>query len=182
MTDILRSTNPAEARVEAEMRQWYVDNFGASDARTLLDWIWENHRDGVRFVAALVEIAKQTQLHGKEFVHNLLDVARKPKAVREAEMEILAWAKPRIEAAVARVIGHRVSEDVKREEVNAFIEALQEKLWTMWPDKHRATMKGAVLSAFRDIDGRFELNVAALVKALNLEDPLAVTARSSRLV
>lgn len=179
---ILRSTNPADARVEAEMRQWYIDNFGADDARTLIEWVWENHKNGVRFVDALVEIAKETQVHGKQFVHNLLDVARKPKHVREAEVEILAWAKPRIEAAVARVIGHRASEKAKREEVNAFVEALQEKLWTMWPDKHRATMKGAVLSAFRDVDGRFELNVAALVKALNLEDPLAATARSSRLV
>jgi hypothetical protein len=174
---ILYSTNPDDARVEADMRQWYRDNFGEEDTRVLLDWLWDhNGKNGVRFVDALVHIAKETQIHGKQFVHNLLEVAKKPKHVREAEVEILAWAKPRLEKAAAVVMGHRGNPDVKRQEFDAFLHALEDKLWNMYPSKHRATMKGAILSAFQDVNGKTELRVSDLVKALNLEDPLAATA------
>lgn len=180
MSEILYSTRPEDARVEAELRQWYRDNFGAEDARVLLEWLWDhNGKSGVRFVDALVHIARETQAHGKAFVYNLLDIAKKPKEVREAELEIIAWAKPRLERSAAQIQGHRGEESVKRAEMEAFIAALQEKLWKMWPGKHRATMKGAVLSSIVDRDGKVELRVADLVKALNMEDPLAVTAATA---
>jgi hypothetical protein len=179
VADLLYSKRPRDAKVEAEMRQWFRDNFGEVDAKTLIDWVWENHKDGIRFVDALVEIGVETQKNGKQFVHNLLEVARKPKHVREAEIELLMWVKPRLEKAVATVLGHRGDPDVKRQEFDGFLHALEDKLWNMYPSKHRATMKGAILSAFHDSNGRVDLNIADLVKTLNLEDPLSATANTA---
>lgn len=176
---ILYSTNPLDAKIEGEMRQWFRDNFGDDDAKTLIEWLWDNHRDGVRFVEALSAIAVETEKNGLQFVHNLLDMARKPKLVRDAEMELIAWAKPRIEKATATIRGHRGSPESKKSEMDNFVFALEEKLYTMWPGKHRATMKGAILAAFRDVEGRLELNVATLVKTLNIEDPMSATAATA---
>lgn len=162
------------------MRQWFRDNFGEEDARALIEWLWDhNGKSGVRFVDALVHIARETETHGKGFVQNLLDVARKPKFVREAELEILAWAKPRLDKAAAIVLGHRGEERVRRDVFDEFLHGLEEKLREMYPGKHRATMKGAIVSAFCDVNGKAEFRVADLVKALNLEDPLAVTASTA---
>jgi hypothetical protein len=176
---ILRSTRPEDAVVEAEMRQWFRDNFGAEDSTALIDWVWENHRDGVRFVDALVTIARETSENGKGFAQNLIDLAKKPRATREAETEIVAWVTPRIEKAAAIVRGHRGDPSVARAEFDGLMIELEAKLRRMFPDVHRALMKGAMASSLRMVDGKFSVDVAALVKALQLPDPLAATARAS---
>lgn len=176
---ILRSTRPEDAVVEAEMRQWFRDNFGADDSAALLEWVWENHRDGVRFVDALVTIARETDENGKGFAQNLIDLAKKPRATREAETEIIAWVTPRIEKAAAIVRGHRGDLKVARAELDGLMIDLESKLRRMFPHVHRALMKGAMASSLRMVDGKFTVDVAALVKALQLPDPLAATARAS---
>lgn len=161
------------------MRQWFRDNFGAEDSTALIDWVWENHRDGVRFVDALVVIARETSENGKGFAQNLIDLAKKPKATREAETEIVAWVTPRIEKAAAIVRGHRGDPSVARAEFDGLMLELEAKLRRMFPHVHRALMKGAMASSLRMLDGKFSVDVAALVKALQLPDPLAATARAS---
>jgi hypothetical protein len=176
---ILRCTNENDARVEAEMRQWYRDNFGATDADALLSWVWENHRDGVTFLDAIIAIARETEQQGKQFAHNLLEIAKKPKDVREAETEIVAWATPRLQAAANTIRGHRGDPRVAREELDGLMLALESKLRRMFPHVHRALMKGAMASALVKANGAISLDVAALVKALNMPDPLAATAKAS---
>lgn len=177
--DFLYSTNQKDAKLEAELRQWLRDNFGEQDAKTLISWVWDNHKNGVGFVEALASICAETELNGRKFVHNLLEVAQKPKLVRDAEMEIFAWAKPRIEEATAKIRACGGDPQAKRAEMDAFVFALEDKLYNMWPGKHRATMKGAILTAFKDLGGRLEFNTGLLVQTLNMEDPLAATASTS---
>jgi hypothetical protein len=78
------------------------------------------------------------------------------------------------------VRGHRGDAEVARAEFIELVTALEEKLWDMFPGLHRATMKGAILSGFSHAGGSFSLNVAQLVRALMLKDPLASTAAMSR--
>ena len=176
---ILFSNDPREP----QCRQRLIDILGQEDATVLVTWLWERHHLGSSptFGEALAAITMQTDQHGHQFARNLLDVAKKPKHVSEAELEIMAWIKPRLEAAATKVQGHRGDPDVAKAEFDVLCYGLNEKLWNMYPDKHRATMKGAILTAFEHKGGAFSLNVAKLVQSLNLDDPLKATAAQSRL-
>jgi hypothetical protein len=176
---ILLSDDPREP----QCRQRLIDILGQEDATVLVQWLWDRHRPGGNptFGQALAAITMQTDQHGPQFARNLLDFAKKPRHVAEAEMEIMAWIKPRIEAAAAKVAGHRGDPDVAKAEFDILCYGLNEKLWNMYPHKHRATMKGAIVSSFEHKGGAFSLNVASLVKALEMDDPLKATARQSRL-
>lgn len=174
---ILLSTDPREPGA----RQKFINVLGAEDAEVLTQWVWENQgRNSVSYGQALAHIAAEIDVHGVSFAHNLLEAAKKPRHIWEAERDILAWATPRIQAACATVRGHRGDPHVAQQEFEQLCYALEEKLWSMFPDKHRATMKGAIIGSFQNKNGGMALNVAMLVKALNLDDPLAATARQSR--
>lgn len=176
---ILLSQDPREP----QCRQRLIDILGKEDATVLVTWLWERHHAGKSptFGEALAAVTQQTDQHGPQFARNLLDMAKKPRHVSEAEMDIMAWIKPRLEVAAAKVVGHRGDPEVAKAEFDTLCYGLNEKLWAMYPDKHRATMKGAIISAFEHKGGAFSLNVAKLVRNLELEDPLKATARQSRL-
>lgn len=174
---ILLSSDPREPAA----RQKFINILGAEDAEVLTQWVYENQgRNSISYGEALAHIANEIDAHGPKFAHNLLDAAKKPRHVWEAERELLAWAGPRIAAACNVVRGHRGSADVAKQEFEQLCYALEEKLWNMFPHKHRATMKGAIVGSFQHKGGEIALNVAMLVKALNLDDPLAATAGQSR--
>lgn len=174
---ILLSTDPREPAA----RQKFIDVLGSDDAEVLVQWVYENQgRNSVSYGQALAHIAAEIDVHGPGFAHNLLDAAKKPRHVWEAERELIAWATPRIEAACNVVRGHRGDADVAKKEFDQLCYGLEEKLWNMFPHKHRATMKGAIIGSFQHKGGSMALNVAMLVKALNLDDPLAATAAQSR--
>ncbi len=176
---ILFSQDPREP----QCRQRLIDLLGQQDATDLVLWLWENHKDGKEptFGQALAAITMQTDQHGVQFARNLLDHARKPKHVREAEIEIMAFITPLIHEAAETVRRNGGLEKVGNEEFHLLCYKLLEKLWKMYPYKHRATMKGAILGAFQHRNGAFTLNVAALVKNLEGTDPLEATAAQSRL-
>lgn len=177
---LLRCTTPKDAADEKELRQWLVDQIGEEDQRILTEWVWDNHNGGVGYVDALAAIVRQTDEHGPQFLRNLLDFAKKPKEQREAEQELIEWMRPRVLDAVAIVRGHRGDEQVAKEEFHSLCYKLEEKLCNMFPGKHRATMKGAMLSAFKRAGGGFSFDAATLVKILQEPDPLASTAAASR--
>jgi len=174
---MLLSSDPREPRC----RQVLTDLLGSADATDLVRWLWERHHAGSAptFGDALAAVTEQTERNGLQFARNLLDVARKPKHVSEAECDVMAWVIPRIEEAAVTVQGHRGNPEVAREEFAALCWQLEEKLRRMFPDAHRASLRGAVVSSFVHQGGAFSLDVAALVRALHLPDPLAVTAKAS---
>lgn len=172
---LLRATRNEEAEVEARALQRLKDRFGDVDTSTLAEWVWDRHRDGVRYVEALSAIAAEVENQGEHIFHNLLDVAKKPKHIRDAEMDIFAWVKPRLEQASNTIRGHRGDPRVKEEVTRAFFAELENYLHRVWP-RHRATTRGAIFSAFRDEGGRLSFNVAELVRVLDMEDPLSATA------
>lgn len=174
---ILLSKDPREPA----LRQKLIDLLGGEDAETLVQWVYENEgRNNVRYCQALYVIVMGIETQGMGFAHNLLEAAKKPKHIWEAERQILGWLIPRLKEAGVVIQGHRddpVAVDAEREKL---IEGLLEMLWKMYPDKHRATMKGAVVGSFQRKGSEIGFNVAMLVKALNLEDPLWATAGQSR--
>lgn len=178
MSLLLLSADPAEP----VHRRALENMLGEADADTLVRWLWENHANRLQptFGQVLEAVTKQTMVKGPAFAHNLLDFAKKPEHVQEAELELMQWITPRINEAAVKVQGHRGDPDVARAEFDDLCYRLEEKLCRMWPGKHRATMKGAIICSFEHKNGAFSLNVAKLVKALNLRDPLEATAASSR--
>ena len=178
MSRLLLSADPSEP----QHRRTLEDLLGREDADVIVRWLWENHRNRKEptFGKVLEAIVQQTMVKGPAFARNLLDFAKKPKHVREAELEMMQWITPRINAAALKVHGHRGNQDVARSEFDLLCYQLEEKLCEMWPGKHRATMKGAIICAFEHRQGEFSLNVAKLVEALNMHDPLEATAAASR--
>lgn len=181
---LLRCTTSPESADELELRKWLVDKFGETDEETLARYVWENHKGrGVEYLQVLAAFVRETAANGTGFVRKLLDGAAKPLEQRQAEIELLAWWTPRKDAAIAKVNRYRGEDQKKaaREEYDALVRGL---IWTvhqMWPDKHRATVKGAVLAAFvHDEDGgNYTFEVSRLVGALANPDPLAANARAS---
>jgi len=156
-----------------------LTRLGEEDGKTLINWLWETHRGRGNYADILSAVVEHTLAEGPTFAQNLLTMAKKPKAISEAELEIMAFITPRINAAVNTVRGHRGDQKVAAQEFEQLCYALEEKLFRMFPAKHRATMKGAIISAFTH-KGGYTLDVAKLVQALFMEDPLASTAASSR--
>jgi hypothetical protein len=166
---ILCSTDPREPTC----RQALIDKLGREDAEKLIRFVLETHEtQGLSFGDALALIVEQTERLGLPFAHNLLEMAWKPREVREAEIEILGWAKPKIEQAANVVLGHRADPSVAKKQFADLCVELMDKLTRMFPDKHVAAVRGAVLVAFTHKDGQFSLDVAALVKAIHTPIPL----------
>jgi hypothetical protein len=175
---ILLSNSPHEAAC----RQKLIDALGAEDEEVLVQWLYERHcgRTSPTFGEVLDAISKQTEQYGVKFAQNILDVAKKPKHIREAEVELIAWIGPKVEHAASIVQGHRGDFAIAKEEFDKLCYELEEKLCAMFPGKHRATMKGAIVSSFLHKGGAFSLDVSALVRALEMKDPLEATAAMSR--
>lgn len=166
---ILLSDDPREPR----NRQRLIDLLGAEDAGVLVRWVHETHRaQGIAFGDALQTIADETDARGPQFARNLLDVARKPKHVRDAEVEILSWVKPRVDRAIAVVMGHRGNADVAREQYGLFIEELRAYLNRNYK-RHQATIDGAIMTGCSHNNGQFEVRVHQIVAALDLKDPMS---------
>lgn len=167
---ILLSNDPREAPA----RQKFVDILGQEDADALVFWVWETHRaQGIGFCDALLLILEHTVLQGRRFAQNLLDMARKPKHIRDAEMDLMAWVKPRVEKATSVVMGHRGDPSAAKSEFGIFIEDLMAYLRRTYPRTHEATIRGAVMTGCSHKNGAFSVEVHTIIKALDLKDPMS---------
>ena len=169
----------ATSSEELEVRKQLVGILGEEDERTLSRWVFENHRDGVRYTQALKSIFEGASVYGKQFLENLLDVAKKPKEVAQAEVAVFAWVKERTVLVVKTVQRSKDKEKAAKEELDGFMHDFVGYLHRMFPDKHRATVHGAIIGGMRHVEGKFSVDVAGIVKALFNEDPLAANAKAS---
>lgn len=178
---ILKAQTPSDAKDEKELREWLIKEIGEEDQRALVEWVWENHQgSGVAYVDALTVIVKEAAARGvKAFLGNLIVMAKKPKEIRQLETEIHFWWGRRMKEAVDKIHQHKNDPAVARDVFFELQEKLQEKLRSMFPNVHRALMKGAMITAFTHLDGTLSLNVPGLVKALRVDDPLSVNAKAS---
>lgn len=177
---ILRSTNPLMAEDEKKIIDWFTDHFGEEDTLVFTRWVWDRHRNAPQYVEALWFIAEQTRKEGPPFFQNLLEVARYPKEMREATDQIASTMMPIVERLKTKALGFRNDPKVLNEIFEELRLALREKIRDMWPEKHRATIDGAmVVSVKRNLVGQSFIDFRTLAKALFEKDPLANTAESS---
>lgn len=179
---ILRSTTPHEADAERELRAFLINLLGPTDEQRLTQWLWEQH-PGPTYLEILAGLVRECSASGRGrafFDEGIFDLLNKPKERREAEIEIGVWARRELERSITVVRGHRGDPEVARAEFDRLCHALEEKLWSMFPRLHRATMKGSIVSAFTHEGGKYQLNIARLVESLMAQDPLAATAAASR--
>ena len=179
MTMLLRASE-RDSLHELELRKWLVGELGEADEATLSSWIWERHqREPGEYVDVLAEIVRQGGARGKAFVGPLLDLARKPREVREAEIAIAQWVKPRLDHAVSVVRLHGGSQEAAEGEYKLFLDDLTAMLRGMYPLAHRATMTGALASSVKHGGGSFTVDAAKIVHCLGMPEPLAATAAGS---
>lgn len=167
---------------EPVLRRWYQTEFGEQDATLLLDWVWRRERNGARYIAALTHIARETERHGKAFVGRLLAHARRPEHLRDAEEALLEAMRPHVERARTTILGHRGDPVASEAALRELRVRLRELVHRTYPDKHRATIDGAILVATLQGGAGAVIDFRALVDALNNVDPLAATAASSHAV
>lgn len=178
---LLRTTDVAAASTERRARERIAIELGEEDEATLSAWVFETHGATPTYVEALTLIAEEATRSGRSFLDNLIEVAKKPKPVREAETELVAFVTPLMRRLTERIRAERGGEAAISDARAEFLYRLEEKLVNLFPGKHRATMKGAIVNAFVVAGGAFSLDVAALVRSLLVnDDPLKATASSSR--
>lgn len=166
---ILLSNDPREPAA----RQRLVDLLGAEDARVVAQWVLETHRRfGASYGEALEHVTQECATKGRGFSSNLLEIAKKPKHLREAEMEITAWVVPKISTAVTTIRGHRGNPEVADRLYKELVAELDSTLARWYPSVHEATRRGALLTSCSHAEGQISINVAALVRALDLPDPM----------
>jgi hypothetical protein len=178
---ILRSSDSKSAHDERECRQWLINLIGVEDERVLSEWVFERHHgSGVTYVQALAAIVDETDQRGRGFINNLIEHAKKPKPQRQAEEELLEYFNRLEQQAFVALRGNRATPESARAEFDKMCELLQEKLRKMFPDVSRSKMKGALVTAFNHVDGKFIFNASRVVSFLmNEPDPLAVNAKAS---
>lgn len=172
---ILRTSDPAEKQI----LDWFQENFGLEDTQVVIDWVWSRERATGRYVQALALIAGKTIETGREFFTNCLIHARRPATYREAEEQIMAAMLPHVEKARINVLGHRGDPMVVEESMRELRVYLRENIRRMWPDKHRATIDGAIMSATKTQGAEAFIDFRRLVEVINMPDALATTASQS---
>lgn len=176
---ILRSTDANLAGEEKRVIDWFVENFGEEDALVVVEWVWARERRGTKYVPALVHIANETQKHGRGFFQNLLLHARKPRTHREAEEQLMETMTPYVQRARIAITGHRGSEDAVEYSMRELRVHLREEVRKMWPDRHRATIDGAIITATQVRGGSAIIDFGKLVETISGPDALATTAEAS---
>jgi len=186
-----------DAEAEKAIRNWFEENFGAEDATAIADWVATRER-GARYLDILAGLARhykgleaqdkfgipvtEERPSAKQWLAGILSLAGRSRAEREAEMDLRAFAHPLFVRLAKRVLA--VSEkDRERAAEEALEEArvlFYEHLRKMWPDKHRVMLNGACVTGLKRRNGKFEIDVRAVVEHLmKHDDPLKVTAASS---
>lgn len=176
---ILLSANPEVAIAEREVRDWYTNQLGADDADRVVRYLWRKHRSD--FVGIMQALREQTELHGPTFLRNIVAHVKRPAEHSDAEFQLAAFVAPRLADANATIVRHHYNREVVQDEERVLLAQLEERCCAMFPGKHKATMKGAIMSGLGRHEGRLTVNVGRIVDALFLADPLAATAHISRL-
>jgi hypothetical protein len=178
MTMILKSKDAEEARAEKDIITWFVNNFGETDANTVCDWVWARERVPVKYVDALAHIAKKSSAD-RGFFESVLKYAQTQQAtpeIRDAQAHLEAKFLPAIEHARNRIMGHRNDPELVKEALDDMRKKLEEEIRKMWPDKHRATVHGAIMCGTTATG----IDFGAIARALiNNKDPLGVNAWAS---
>lgn len=175
---ILKSTDPKESQAEKDIVQWFINNFGETDAHTVCDWVWARERNPVKYVDTLVHIAKKSS-NDRDFFNNVLKYAQTQQAtpeIRDAQMHLEAKFLPMVERARIKIGGHRGDPKLVEEALEEMRKKLEDEIRKMWPGKHRATVHGAIMcgTSPRGID------FGAIARALiNNKDPLEANAWAS---
>lgn len=171
---ILRTTQPQHAADEKELRDWLQANLGVEDAELLAAWIWENeHRTGpVAYLSGLAQVVQGAATMGRSFVGNLLDMAKKPKEVRDAELELTRFAGALLRKLTDRVRAHGGDPAAAHEAELELRARVREKVEAMWPGTPDYIINGAMAVGVTHKNGAFGVEVAHLVKGMLQEDVL----------
>lgn len=179
MNLLLRSTDIETSEIEKKTLNWFVENFGEVDTRDLVEWVWARERNTGRYVPALTLIQEGIQKHGRGFLHKILDHARSLFPYREQEMQLMATMLPYIERARITVLGHRGDPVAMEAAMRELRVRLRENIRRMWPDKHRATIDGAIVTATQVRGAACVIDFRKLVTTLAGPDALTETAAGS---
>lgn len=179
MNLLLRSTDIEASEIEKKTLNWYVENFGERDTRDLVEWVWAQERTSERYVLVLVHIREEIGKRGKGFLHKILDHARSLFPHREQEFQLMAAMTPYVERARVTVLGHRGDPMAVEEAMRELRVRLRENIRRIWPDKHRATIDGAIVTATQVRGGSAVIDFRKLVTTLTGPDALSDTAASS---
>lgn len=176
---ILRSTSAQDAADEQKILAWYEENFGADDSREVAEWIWSHERNAARYLRALFHCASLVKEHGRGVFAALLEQARKVASQHEPEEQLMAALAPVVERVRITITGHRGAEEAVGAGLRELRVRLREELRRMWPDKHRATIDGAIVAGSQIRNGGAFLDFGKIVEVMSGPDALATTAASS---
>lgn len=174
---ILRTTDRQHASDETEFRKYLISELGTEDAETLASFTWENSATPVAYMTSLAHLVRGVGTHGKGYVSRVLEVARKPKEIREAEMDLAVFAHVVVNDCSRRVACSpeaergKVAEEVWLE----LVHRTREKLGRMWPGSPDYIVNGALaVGCIWDKQaGTFGIEPIKLVAAMRQKDPLA---------
>lgn len=182
---ILRCTDPQQAADEAEFIRWIVGEIGEADADVLVPWLHEREAPHGRYPHVLAHVVRGAANSGapKSFLGNLVEQARKPLVQREAEMALMQAMAPHVERVRATMRRHQGDPQAYEEGLRELRVRLRETLHRLFPDKHRATIDGAMVAGTAPKPGAALLNYSVIVERLMChEDALASTAAASHAV
>lgn len=174
---ISRATDPQHAKDELEFRQYLHAQLGDTDAQLLVDFVYENAATPVAYVTGLAHLVKGVGASGPGFVGQLIELAKKPKEAREAEMDIAVYVKLVIGDATHRIrcepagTREQVADELWRE----VLHRTREKLNAMWPGTPDYIVNGALLVGMQwdRESGHFNAFPAKIVDAMRRKDPVA---------
>ncbi len=180
---IIRSTDPQEAADELEILKWIVGEVGEDDTAILASWIHDREAPHGRYMMALATIVESAAKSGapKLFLGRLIAQARKPAIQREAEVTLMQAMLPHLDRLRATVQRHHDDPLVREEVLREVRVRLRETLHRLFPDKHRASIDGAIIAGTSAAGAT--LNFGVMVdRLMNHQDPLASTAAASHAV
>lgn len=155
---------------EPALRAWLESALGASDAADLATWFGDHYR-GPAYVQAIEDVKRQTIAHGPGFLRNLVAHARKPREQREAEEQLLAWWLPRARRA-AEIVSRSGEPEAWRGEYDRLVSDAETELRKLFPGRHDATYRGALVSTLRWAGTDISLDYARVVEFLMQDDSI----------
>lgn len=100
---ILRTTDERHAKDEASFRKYLVEILGEADEKRLIEFTWDHSATPVAYMLSLAHLVRGVRTEGRKHVERILEVAAKPKHVREASMDLAVFAKVVVDDVAGRV-------------------------------------------------------------------------------
>lgn len=172
---ILRTTSPQASKDEADFALYLTGRLGEADSTDLARFVWETAgEDQHRYLVGRAAMCRGVDKDGPAFVANVLQLARKPKEQRQAELELAMFSQQLLGRIVEKLRRHPDDQAAAHDAWREIGQSLQAQVRKMFPSVPDYQRDGALVrfTRWEKSAGKFHIDAASIVAHCLSPDPM----------